>query len=365
MYDELWNPVRIGALELPHRLGMAPMTRSRSAQDGTPTELNAEYYAQRASMGLLITEGTQPSADGQGYLLTPGVHAEDHVAGWRQVADAVHAGSGKLVIQLMHTGRISHPGNTPHGRQPVAPSEVAASGKMFTGQGMLDFPAPRELSLDEVKATVDDFRRAAAAGIQAGADGVEIHGANGYLVHQFLSSNANQRTDAYGGSIENRIRFAVKVATAVAGEIGADRTGIRISPGNPLNDIAEHDTRDLYLALAEALAPLGLAYLHVVIAADNPLLKELRAAWPTALLVNTPGAPLEERVGLVADGIADLITVGQLALANPDLVERLRTGAALNEPDRATYYGGDRRGYTDYPTLSGRPGSATSAGESA
>ena len=358
MYDELWSPVRIGALELPHRLGMAPMTRSRSAHDGTPTELNAEYYAQRASMGLLITEGTQPSADGQGYLRTPGVHAEDHVAGWRRVADAVHAGGGKLVIQLMHAGRISHPDNTPHGRQPVAPSAVAASGKMFTARGMLDFPTPRELSLKEVKATVDDYRQAAAAAIRAGADGVEIHGANGYLVHQFLSSNVNQRTDAYGGSIGNRIRFAVEVATAVAREIGADRTGIRISPGNPFNDIAEDDTRELYLALAEALAPLGLAYLHVT-AAGGPLLKELRAAWPTALLVNTPGAPLEERAGLVADGTADLITVGQLALANPDLVERLRTGATLNEPDRATYYGRDHRGYTDYPTLGGRPSSAT------
>jgi N-ethylmaleimide reductase len=365
MYDELWNPVRIGALELPHRLGMAPMTRDRSAYDGTPSELNVEYYAQRASMGLLITEGTQPSADGQGYLLTPGVHAEDHVEGWRRVADAVHAGGGKLVIQLMHTGRIGHPGNTPHGRQPVAPSAVTASGKMFTSQGMLDFPTPRELSLDEIKATVDDFRWAAAAAIRAGADGVEIHGANGYLVHQFLSSNANQRTDAYGGSIENRIRFAVEVATAIAGEIGADRTGFRISPGNPLNDIAEDDTRELYLALAKALAPLGLAYLHVVAAAGDPLLKELRATWPTALLVNTPGAPLEERVKLVADGAADLITVGRLALANPDLVERLRAGATLNEPNQATYYGGDHRGYTDYPTLGGRPGSATSVGEPA
>jgi N-ethylmaleimide reductase len=224
---------------------------------------------------------------------------------------------------------------------------------------MLDFPTPRELSLDEIKATIDDFRQAAAAAIRAGADGVEIHGVNGYLVHQFLSSNANQRTDAYGGSIENRIRFAVEVATAVAGEIGADRTGIRLSPGNPFNDIAETDTRELYLALARALTPLGLAYLHVVAAADDPLLKELRAAWPTTLLVNVPGAPLEERVALVADGIADLITVGQLALADPDLVERLRTGATLNEPDRATYYGGDHRGYTDYPTLGGRSGSQT------
>jgi N-ethylmaleimide reductase len=351
MYDELWTPVRVGAIELPHRLGMAPMTRDRSAFDGTPTPLNVEYYAQRASMGLLITEGTQPSADGQGYLLTPGVHAEDHVAGWRRVTDAVHAGGGRLVIQLMHTGRINHPSNTPHGREPVAPSPVAANGQMFTVQGMQDFPVPRELDAEGIATTVDDFRRAAATAIRAGADGVEIHGANGYLVHQFLSSNANQRTDSYGGSTENRIRFAVEVATAVAAEIGADRTGIRLSPGNPFNDITEDDTRSLYLALAQALAPLDLAYLHLVIAQGDPLLKELRAAWPGALLVNAPAATLEERAALVADGAADVVTVGQLALANPDLVARMRADGPFNEPDPSTYYGGDHRGYTDYPAL--------------
>jgi N-ethylmaleimide reductase len=361
MYDELWTPVRVGAIELPHRLGMAPMTRDRSAFDGTPTPLNAEYYAQRASMGLLITEGTQPSEDGQGYLLTPGVHTGDHVAGWRRVADAVHAGGGRLVIQLMHTGRINHPSNTPHGRQPVAPSPVAANGQMFTAQGMQDFPVPRELDAEGIAATVDNFRRAAAAAIRAGADGVEIHGANGYLVHQFLSSNANQRTDSHGGSTENRIRFAVEVAAAVAAEIGADRTGIRLSPGNPYNDITEDDTRSLYLALAQALAPLDLAYLHLVIAQSDPLLKELRVAWPGALLVNTPAAALEERAALVADGTADVVTVGQLALANPDLVARMRAGGPFNEPDPSTYYGGDHRGYTDYPALEAGEGTQRQA----
>jgi len=349
--DELWNPVRIGAIDLPHRLGMAPMTRNRSAFDGTPTALNAEYYAQRASLGLLITEGTQPSEDGQGYLLTPGVHTKDHVAGWRQVTDAVHAAGGRLVIQLMHTGRVSHPRNTPHGRLPVGPSAVAAVGKMFTTAGPQDFPVPRELSTAEVAATVADFQAAAAAAMRAGADGVEIHGANGYLLHQFLSSNANQRTDQYGGTMENRIRLTVEVATAIAEEIGADHTGLRISPANPYNDIAEDDTRDLYLTLADALAPLNLAYLHVIAQPGDALLKELRSAWPTALLVNSPGAPLEERARLIADGLADLVTVGQLALANPDLVERLHAGAELNGADPATFYGGDHRGYTDYATL--------------
>jgi len=346
----LWTQTTVGNMSLPHRLVMAPMTRDRSTHEGVPTELNAEYYAQRASHALIITEGTQPSADGQGYLLTPGIHNDEQVAGWRKVTDAVHAADGRIVIQLMHVGRISHPDNTPHGRVPVAPSAIRPEGVMFTASGAQEMPEPRALSTQEVAATVEDFRRAAAAAVAAGADGVEIHGANGYLVHQFLSDNTNKRTDRYGGSLDNRIRFAVEVATAVADEIGAHRTGFRISPGNPYNDIAESDTAELYPLLLEALRPLGLAYLHVLHVGDEALLDTLRAQWPSTLILNRGGTDMPTRAQDIANGTADLVSVGALALANPDLVERLRTGAELNAPDPATFYGGGAAGYTDYAT---------------
>jgi N-ethylmaleimide reductase len=347
--DALWQPARAGDLRLPHRLAMAPMTRDRSTPEGVPTALNAEYYAQRASTALIVTEGTQPSADGQGYLLTPGIHTPEQVAGWRKVTDAVHAAGGRIVIQLMHTGRIAHPGNTPHGRQPVAPSAVRPAGVMFTASGPQEMPEPRALSTDEVAATVEDFRRAAAYAVEAGADGVEIHGANGYLVHQFLSGNANRRTDRYGGSVAHRIRFAVEVAAAVADEIGAGRTGIRLSPGNPYNDIREDDVHDTYPALVRALAPLDLAYLHLIHAGDEQLLGTLRSLWPGTLVLNRPGADLAARARDIAEGRADVVTVGTMALANPDLVDRIRSGAPLNTPDPATFYTGGASGYTDYP----------------
>ncbi|OON80790.1 alkene reductase [Streptomyces tsukubensis] len=349
--DALWTPTAVGDIALPHRLAMAPMTRNRSTPDGVPSELNAEYYAQRASHALVVTEGTQPSAEGQGYPLTPGIHTEAQIAGWRKVTEAVHAADGRIVIQLMHAGRIAHPGNTPHGGQPVAPSAIRPSGTIFTASGLQSMPRPRELTEAEIADTVQEFRAAARAAVEAGADGVEIHGASGYLVHQFLSTNANRRTDRYGGSVENRVRFAVEVAAAVADEIGAGRTGIRISPGNPYNDIAEDDPRELYAALARALAPLGLACLHVVQAEDEELLDILRGLWPTTLMVNRVGAELAVRAADIAEGRADVVTVGALALANPDLVERVRSRAPLNTPDPATFYGGDEAGYTDYPTL--------------
>ena len=347
----LWNPITIGEIHLKHRLAMAPMTRDRSTPEGVPTELNAEYYAQRASTALIVTEGTQPSDDGQGYLLTPGIYTNEHIAGWQRVTDAVHRAGGRIVIQLMHVGRVSHPSNTPHGRQPVAPSAVKPAGQMFTASGPQEMPEPRALSEQEIADTVRDFRRAAAAAIAAGADGVEIHGANGYLLQQFLSSNANRRTDRYGGSIPNRIRFAVEVASAVAEEIGPGRTGIRISPGNTFNDIVEDDVPELYRALLDALAPLDLAYLHVLHGGDEALLAAIRRDWLGALLLNRGGASLDERVRDVEDGLADVITIGAMVLANPDLVDRVKSGAPLNEPDKSTFYGGDERGYTDDPTL--------------
>lgn len=347
----LWEPSAMGRIPLDHRLAMAPMTRDRSTPGGVPTEMNAEHYAQRATTGLIVTEGTQPSDDGKGYLLTPGIYTDEHVSGWRDVTDAVHEAGGRIVIQLMHTGRISHPSNTPHGRRPVAPSALKPDGVMFTASGPQEMPEPRALSEGEIAETVRDFGRAAAAAIRAGADGVEIHGADGYLVHQFLSTNANRRTDQYGGSIGNRIRFAVEVASAVADEIGADRTGIRISPGNPFNDIVEEDVPELYGALLEALAPLDLAYLHVAHGGNEDLLRSIRHDWPGALVLNRGGASLDERARDIEAGLADVATVGAMVLANPDLVERVKTGAALNEPDPSTFYGGDEYGYTDYPML--------------
>lgn len=347
----VWTPTTVGALALPHRVAMAPMTRDRSRPDGVPTDLNVEYYRQRASHALIVTEGTQPSDDGQGYLLTPGLYTPEHVEGWRKVTDAVHAEGGRIVAQLMHVGRIAHPDNTPHGRTPVAPSAVRPKGEMVTASGPQTMPMPRLLGTDEVADVVAEFRHAAASAIEAGFDGVEIHGANGYLPHQFLSSNVNRRGDRYGGSVANRIRFTVEVVTAVAEEIGADRTGLRISPGNPYNDVAEDDTAALYEALVAALAPLRLAYLHVVHGGDEDLVRRIRAAWPTALVLNRPGADVESRLADVESGLADVVTFATMALANPDLPERIRAGAPLNEPDKATFYGGDEHGYTDYPTL--------------
>ncbi|MFN8075356.1 MAG: alkene reductase [Kineosporiaceae bacterium] len=347
----VWTPTTVGALTLPHRLAMAPMTRDRSRPDGVPTDLNVEYYRQRASHALIVTEGTQPSDDGQGYLLTPGLYTPEHVAGWRAVTDAVHAEGGRIVAQLMHVGRIAHPDNTPHHRTPVAPSAVAPEGEMVTASGPQPMPEPRALGTEEVADVVAEFRHSAASAIAAGFDAVEIHGANGYLPHQFLSSNANRRDDRYGGSIENRIRFTVEVVTAVAEEIGADRTGLRISPGNPYNDIREDDTAQLYPALVEALAPLRIAYLHLVHGGDDTLVQGLRESWPTAVILNRPGADLDARLADLDSGLADVVTVGTLALANPDLPARVRAGAPLNEPDKATFYGGDAHGYTDYPTL--------------
>ncbi len=349
----LWNPVTIGSIALDHRLAMAPMTRNRATPTGVPTAMNAAYYAQRASNSLIITEGTQPSPDGQGYLLTPGIYNDGHIDGWRRVTEAVHQAGGHIVIQLMHTGRVAHPTNTPHGRQPVAPSPIQPHATIHTTAGRQEIPEPRALSEQEIADTVQDFRHAAQAAIAAGADGVEIHGANGYLVHQFLSSNANQRADRYGGSITNRIRFAVEVAAGVADAIGSDRTGMRISPGASLNDIAEDDTPQLYASLVDALAPLNLAYLHVAHNGDEDVLRAIRRDWPGNLLLNRAGADIETRAADVEHGIADVITVGRMALANPDLVDRVRSGFDLNEPDPTTFYSGGEHGYTDYPALAG------------
>lgn len=352
--DALFTPARVGRYTLQNRLVMAPMTRSRAAFDGTPGALAAEYYAQRADLGLIVSEGTQPSDDGQGYLTTPGIYTDAHVAGWKAVSERVHARGARLFIQLMHVGRMSHPDNTPHHRPGVAPSAIAPGVPMFTTKGMQEIPAPRALTTDEVRGTVNDFRLAARRAIEAGADGVEIHGANGYLVQQFFAPNANTRNDAYGGSIENRARFAIEVAEAIADEIGADRTAIRLSPGTTLWGIDEGaEGPDLYRYLATQLDRLGLAYLHVMHQGNEPLLADLRARWRGTLIVNRPGRTRDAIGADVATGLADLEAYGQMVLANPDFITRLKTGAPMNDAQRDTFFGGDARGYVDYPALDG------------
>lgn len=350
--NPLFTPVKMGRYTLSNRLVMAPMTRSRANYDGTPGKIVADYYEQRAGMGLIIAEGTQPSGDGQGYLMTPGIYTEAHIAGWKNVTDAVHKKGGHIFIQLMHAGRMSHPENTPHHRQGVAPSAIAPETQMFTPNGMQDIPVPRQLSVEDIRKTVNDFRLAARCAIEAGADGVEIHGANAYLIQQFLAPSANTRTDEYGGSIENRARFAIEVAKAVAEAIGADKTGIRLSPGTTLWGIDEGEQGpELYRYLVAELNKLGLAYVHLMHLGNEPLLNDIRNLWSNTLIVNRPGQPREKIGSDIGAGLADLESYGQMVLANPDFITRLQTEAPMNPADHTTYFGGTEVGYTDYPNL--------------
>ncbi|WP_026248764.1 alkene reductase [Streptomyces sp. LaPpAH-108] len=349
-----FDSVTIGKTRLANRIAMAPMTRSR-AYGGLPSELTVEYYAQRASAGLIITEGIQPSVVGQGYPFTPGLHSAEQVAAWRKVTDAVHAQGGKIFAQIMHTGRIGHPVLLPDGLVPVGPSAVAAEGQGFTPEGPKDFVVPRELTEADIEQTIADHVTASRNAIEAGFDGVELHGANGYLIQQFLAPDSNRRTDAWGGSVEGRIRFAVELTTAVADAIGADRLGLRLSPGSTLNDIHEPDPRPTYDALVRQLAPLGLAYLHVLEAGDRDVTLALRGLFPGTFILNPntgerPTGP--EDLVLIENGTTDMLAFGQLFLANPDLPARLAAGGPFNTADPATFYGGDATGYTDYPTLS-------------
>ncbi|MFF4902762.1 alkene reductase [Streptomyces sp. NPDC001068] len=352
-----FEPYVLGGKSLAHRIVMAPMTRSRAHGPGqSPTGLMATYYAQRAHGGLIITEGTQPSAAGQGNPDTPGIHSAEQVAGWRKVTEAVHAEGGVIFVQLMHAGRIGHPSVT--GKQPVGPSAVAAKGQVYTQEGRKDFVTPLELTEEAIGGTIADFVTAARNAVYAGFDGVELQGANGYLIHQFLAPNSNRRTDRWGGSPQARTRFAVEVAGAVAEAIGPDRVGLRISPASPLNDIAEDDRADVertYTALVDSLTPFGLAYLHHSEAPGiRDLTTRLRKQWPGTYILNPytgaePTGP--DQLELADDGTTDLISFGALYLANPDLPARLKAGGPFNTHDRATTYGGDHRGYTDYPAL--------------
>ncbi|MFD8825695.1 alkene reductase [Streptomyces sp. NPDC059605] len=349
-----FDPIDLSGTRLANRIAMAPMTRSRAGEGGVATDLVAEYYTQRASAGLIITEGIQPSVVGQGYPFTPGLHSAEQVASWRGVTDPVHAAGGRIFAQLMHTGRIGHPVLLPDGLTPVAPSAVKPAGQLFTGDGMKDFTTPRELTGDEIRRTIADYAAAARNAIDAGFDGVELHGANGYLIHQFLAPNSNLRDDEWGGSDEGRIKFAVEVVRAVVAEIGAERTGLRISPGNTYNDIAETDPAAVYTALVREIEPLGIAYLHVLEALEIreltlTLRKQFSGTFIVNLLTDGPTGPDDHRA--IDDGLADLVSYGALFIANPDLPARLKAGGPFNTPDPSTFFGGDAKGYVDYPAL--------------
>ncbi|MFD5339260.1 alkene reductase [Streptomyces hawaiiensis] len=363
----LFAPARLPGLDLPNRLVMAPLTRNRAEADGTPTPLMAEYYAQRASAGLIIAEASTPNAVGQTYPNITAVHSPAHVTGWRRVTDAVRDAGGRMFLQLQHGGRVGHPATS--GLTPVAPSPVPLPETIFTPEGHRPAVAPREMTAEDIRTTVADFAKAARNALDAGFEGVEVHSANGHLLHQFLARNTNLRTDGYGGSVAARIRFTAEVTEAVAAEIGAERTGLRVSPGNTVNGIAEGETEELYPALAERLGGLGLAYLHLVHAdPDTAVFRAVRAGWPGVLIGNpvlkkmSPQSVLAASEALLAAG-ADLIALGRPFLANPDLVTRLRIGAPLNEMrDRYFMYVGGATGYTDYPALDAQP--ADPAGES-
>ncbi|MFD5160052.1 alkene reductase [Streptomyces hawaiiensis] len=363
----LFAPARLPGLDLPNRLVMAPLTRNRAEADGTPTPLMAEYYAQRASAGLIIAEASTPNAVGQTYPNITAVHSPGHVTGWRRVTDAVRDAGGRMFLQLQHGGRVGHPATS--GLTPVAPSPVPLPETIFTPQGHRPAVVPREMTAEDIRTTVADFARAARNALDAGFEGVEVHSANGHLLHQFLARNTNLRTDGYGGSVAARIRFTAEVTEAVAAEIGAERTGLRVSPGNTVNGIAEGETQELYPALAERLGGLGLAYLHLVHAdPDTAVFRTVRAGWPGVLIANpvlkemSPRGVLAASEALLAAG-ADLIALGRPFLANPDLVTRLRIGAPLNEMrDRYFMYVGGATGYTDYPALDAQP--ADAAGDS-
>ena len=354
MNDNLFSPYTLGTLTLANRMVMAPMTRNR-APEGVATALMAEYYAQRASAGLIVSEGAQISAQGVGYPATPGIYSEAQIKGWRMVTDAVHAKGGRMFVQLWHCGRISHP-DFHGGELPVAPSAVRPEGEAVTYAGMQPFVTPRTLSIGEIAAIVADYRHAAASAMKAGFDGVEIHAANGYLIDQFLRDGSNRREDQYGGSIENRARFLLEVTQAVCEEIGSDKVGVRISPVNGFNDMHDSAPQALFGHVAAALSALHPVYLHVVEVsmrgeADRSVdMRSLRHAFDGCYIANG-GYDLARGNQALAEGWSDLVAYGVPFLANPDLPARFKSGTPLNQVDQATFYGGGAEGYTDYPYM--------------
>ena len=354
MSQSIFTPVRLGDIPLANRVVMAPMTRDRAGPLDEPTDHMVEYYRQRASAGLIITEGTQPSPEGKGYWRTPGIHSPEQVAGWRRVADAVHAAGGRIAMQLMHVGRAAVRANKADGAETVAPSPIASPDPIPGPDGIpAQTERPRALEAPEIPRVIADYVTAARNAVAAGMDGVELHCASGYLPMQFLSSNTNHRTDAYGGSPANRVRFVVETLSALAAAIGAGRVGLRICPGVKFNGTDDANPAETYATLLRALDPLGLAWCHLIHIPNQGFdaLKLVRANW-TAGVIENGGLTLEKAQALIAQGQAEATSFGYAFIGNPDLVERFRRGAPLAKADRTTFYtghGDDAKGYTDYP----------------
>ena len=354
---DLFSPVKLGGIALKNRMVMAPLTRNRAGADGVPQAMNVTYYVQRASAGLIISEATPISAMAHGYPALPGIYTDEQVAGWKKVTDAVHAEGGKIVLQLWHVGRISHPSLLPNDAQPVAPSAITPNGKAFTYQGLVDYVQPRALDVSELPGIVADYVHATKSALLAGFDGVEIHAANGYLLDQFLRDGTNKREDNYGGNIENRTRLLLEVTKAVVAVAGADKVGIRISPVNPFNDMKDSNPQALFNYVVDVLNQFNLAYLHVVEGgihgggiADPFDFSALRKHCQSPYIANLAYDKARGNAA-IATGHADAVAYGVPFIANPDLVERFSTNAALNEADSSTFYGGTEHGYTDYPFL--------------
>ncbi|MBH8572011.1 alkene reductase [Nostocaceae cyanobacterium CENA369] len=352
----LFSPYQLGNLELPNRIVMAPLTRNRAGQGNVPHQLNATYYAQRASAGLIIAEATQVTPEGQGYPYTPGIHSPEQIAGWKLVTDTVHQQGGRIYLQLWHVGRISHPDLQPNGALPVAPSAIAPKGEASTYDGHKPFVTPRALETSEIPGIVEKYRQGAANALAAGFDGVEIHAANGYLIDQFLRDGTNQRSDKYGGSIENRARFLLEVTEAVTSVWGAKQVGVRLSPSGTFNDMRDSNPLETFGYAAQALNEFDLAYLHIFEATDADIkyggtvvpTSHLRDRFTGTLIVNG-GYNREKGNTVLANKAADLVAFGTLFISNPDLPQRLAVNAPLNEPDQTTFYGGGEKGYIDYP----------------
>ncbi|MDE2599416.1 MAG: alkene reductase [Rhodocyclaceae bacterium] len=355
---DLFSPAKFGAIELSNRVVMSSLTRNRAGAGNVPTELAVEYYRQRASCGLILTEATPICPEGHGYPRTPGIHSDAQTAGWQKVTSAVHAAGGKIVLQLWHVGRISHPDLQPGGVPPVAPSAIKPAGKVFTGNEMKEFVTPRALAENELPGLVQTYALAARHAIDAGFDGVEVHGGNGYLIDQFLRSSTNRREDAYGGSKEKRARLLFEIMDAVCAEIGNDRTGLRLSPVTPFNDISDENPQETFDYIVSQLGPKRLAFLDILKGTGGapreqwvPFdYRQTRTLYEGNLILNN-GYDLASAQADIAAGDADAIAFGRLMLANPDLVERFRRGAGLNEANAATFYMGEDKGYIDYPFL--------------
>ena len=353
----LFDPLKLGALSLGNRIVMAPLTRNRAAEGGVPQPINVIYYAQRASAGLIISEATPISAMAHGYPALPGIYTNEQVAGWKNVTDAVHAKGGKIVIQLWHVGRISHPSLLPNNALPLAPSAIKPAGKAFTYQGLVDYVEPRALEATELPGIVADYVHATQCALDAGFDGVEMHSANGYLLDQFLRDGSNKRTDNYGGSFENRARLLMEVTQAVIAVAGADRVGVRLSPVNPFNDMKDSNPQALFNYVTESLNQFNLAYLHVVEGgihgggiADPFDFDAMRKLFKGAYIANLSYDKARGNAA-IASGHADAVAYGVPFIANPDLVERFKADAPLNEADASSFYGGSEKGYTDYPFM--------------